>query len=37
MNGLAFPRPENAQRISEATGGRVTANDFVDLAAKRAS
>jgi DNA-binding phage protein len=30
MSGIAFPRPATIIRISEATGGRVTANDFVD-------
>ncbi len=30
MNGLTFPRPQTLLRISAETGGRVTANDFVD-------
>jgi transcriptional regulator with XRE-family HTH domain len=29
-HGERFPTPENLQRIRRATGGAVTANDFVD-------
>ena len=32
MKGLAFPRPATLRRIKEATGGRVTAEDFVEVA-----
>lgn len=32
MKGLAFPRPATIRRIREATGGRVTSEDFVDVA-----
>jgi len=28
--GLQFPSPDNLLRIREATGGKVTADDFVD-------
>ena len=31
IKGLAFPRPATIRRISEVTGGKVTANDFVNL------
>jgi phosphopantothenoylcysteine decarboxylase/phosphopantothenate--cysteine ligase len=35
-NGRAQPSMELAQRIADATGGAVTANDFLDLAPSRA-
>ncbi|GAB6854422.1 hypothetical protein JCM15831A_14460 [Asaia astilbis] len=28
-NGTSFPRPENMRRIIEATGGKVTPEDFL--------
>ena len=31
IKGLAFPRPATIERITSATGGRVTANDFIGL------
>lgn len=31
MKGLAFPRPMTIKLIQEATGGKVTATDFVEL------
>lgn len=30
LSGERFPTPENLRRIREATGGEVTADDFVD-------
>lgn len=30
LSGERFPTPENLRRIREATGGAVTADDFVD-------
>ena len=30
LSGERFPTPENLKRIREATGGAVTADDFVD-------
>ena len=30
VKGHRFPTPENLRRIREATGGQVTADDFVD-------
>jgi transcriptional regulator with XRE-family HTH domain len=30
LSGERFPTPENLRRIREATGGGVTADDFVD-------
>lgn len=30
VHGTQFPTPENLLRIREATGGEVTADDFVD-------
>ena len=30
VTGGRFPTPENLRRIREATGGAVTADDFVD-------
>jgi transcriptional regulator with XRE-family HTH domain len=30
VRGARFPTPENLRRIRDATGGRVTAEDFVD-------
>lgn len=29
LSGERFPRPESLRRIQLATGGKVTANDFV--------
>lgn len=31
--GLARPRANDMRRIAEATGGKVTANDFYEMAA----
>ncbi|MEH6476677.1 MAG: helix-turn-helix transcriptional regulator [Sneathiella sp.] len=31
VSGDRFPRPEILRRIEVATGGKVTANDFLDL------
>ena len=30
LSGERFPTPENLRRIRDATGGAVTADDFVD-------
>jgi hypothetical protein len=35
MKGLTFPRRETLRRIKEVTGGRVTAEDFVDVSASK--
>jgi transcriptional regulator with XRE-family HTH domain len=35
IKGLAFPRPSTLKRITQETGGRVTANDFVALIPQR--
>ena len=35
LRGLQFPSPENLLRIRQATGGAVTADDFVDEHAAR--
>ena len=29
LSGKRFPRPESLKRIQLATGGKVTANDFI--------
>ena len=31
MRGIAFPRPATIQKITAATEGRVTANDFIAI------
>lgn len=31
LSGKTWPTKERAKKIAEATGGRVTANDFVEI------
>ena len=35
MKGLAFPRPNTIERITEVTQGKVTANDFIAVLPSR--
>lgn len=32
IRGVTFPRPATLRRIKEVTGGRVTSEDFVEVA-----